>query len=208
MRGFLLRLARRLLLACVLAPALVSAQSLTPQVRQPQASIVVFAAFSCPYCAQAAQTLAALQRRYPDTLAVQFKHFPLSLDAEDVLAHEAALAAAAQGKFPPLHDALFRQPRRELDRAAVDQLAEQAGLDMVRYRRDMDGHVWRTRVEDDRREAAAFGVRATPTFFVQGFKLEGVPAADVFETLIDQALAKAASTAPPSAQQESAHATP
>lgn len=208
MRAFLLRWNGWLLLACLFAAAPAPAQSLTPQVRQPKAAVVVFAAFSCSYCAQAAQTLAALQRRYPDTLAVQFKHFPLSLDAEDVLAHEAALAAAAQGRFPPLHDALFRQPRRELNRAALDQLAEQAGLDMVRYRRDMDGHVWRSRVEDDRREAAAFGVRATPTFFVQGFKLEGIPAADVFETLIDQALAKAASTAPPSAQQESAHATP
>lgn len=197
-----------LLLCALLLPLAVPAQSLTPQVTRPKATIVVFAAFSCPYCAQAVQTLAALQQRYPDSLAVQFKHFPLSLRAEDVLAHEAALAAAAQGKFPLLHDALFRQPRRELDRATLDRLAEQAGLDMPRYRRDMDGHLWRSRVEDDWREAAAFGVRATPTFFVQGFKLEGVPAGDVFETLIDQALAKAASASSDIARKDSAHATP
>ncbi|MBL8297759.1 MAG: DsbA family protein [Rhodanobacteraceae bacterium] len=194
------------LLAGLWLPLAVPAQSLTPQVTQPRASIVVFAAFSCAYCAQAAQTLAALQRRYPDTLAVQFKHFPLSADAEDVLAHEAALAAAAQGKFPALHEALFRQPRRALDRAALDQLAEQAGLDMARYRRDLDGHVWRGRVEDDRREAAAFGVRATPTFFVQGFKLEGLQDASVFETLIEQARTRGGSGAAPSTLQEASHA--
>lgn len=205
MRAFLLRWNGWLLLACVFAAAPAPAQSLTPQVRQPKATVVVFAAFSCPYCAQAAQTLAALQKRYPDALAVQFKHFPLGLEPEDLLAHEAALAAAAQDKFPQFHDALFRQPQRGLGRAVLDQLAEQAGLDMVRYRRDMDGHVWRSRVEDDRREAAAFGVRATPTFFVQGFKLEGLQDSRVFETLIEQSLARSDSEAPRSTLQEASH---
>lgn len=194
-----------LLLACVLLPLAAPAQSLTPRVTRPKATIVVFAAFSCPYCAQATQTLAALQQRYPDTLAIQFKHFPLSLEPGDLLAHEAALAAAAQEKFPQFHDALFRQPQRSLDRTVLDHLAEQSGLDMARYRRDMDGHIWRSRVEDDRREAAAFGVRATPTFFVQGFKLEGLQDGRVFETLIEQSLARNDSEASRSALQEASH---
>lgn len=194
-----------LLVWALLLPLAVPAQSLTPQVRQPKATIVVFAAFSCPYCAQAAQTLAALQQRYPNALAVQFKHFPLSLEPQDLLAHEAALAAAVQDKFPQFHGLLFQQPQRGLGRAVLDQLAEQAGLDMVRYRRDMDGHLWRSRVEDDRREAAAFGVRATPTFFVQGFKLEGLQDIQVFETLIEQSLARNDGEASRSTLQEASH---
>lgn len=169
------------------------AQSLTPSDKLAQVFIVEFAAFDCPYCAQAHETVQRLLKKYPGKLAIQFKHFPLSNDAAGRLPHEAALAAAQQGRFPDMHNRLFRGRGRQ-NRAAVERLAQDLKLDMPRFLRDLDAHVGAARIDDDVREARAFGVAVTPTFFVQGYKFEGVVAQETFEQIIDHELNRAATT--------------
>ena len=62
-------------------------------------SILEFADFQCPFCAQQAQDLRRLQTEYSDTLTVMFKNFPLAFHKQSKAAHLAALAARQQGKF-------------------------------------------------------------------------------------------------------------
>ncbi|UXI68188.1 DsbA family protein [Tahibacter amnicola] len=171
-----------------LLPFTASAQSLVPPVKDPAVSIVVFAAFDCGYCAQSQAMLDTLKQKYAGKLSIAFKHFPVDLSETGVLPHEAALAAAEQGQFIAMHDALFAKgsPR---DRRGIEKLAAELKLDLGRFRDDLDRHAGRARIDADRREAEGFGVKVTPTFYVQGFKLEGLHNIDVFTQIIDHQLA-------------------
>jgi len=89
-------------------------------------------------------------------------------------AAEAAEAAAAQGRFWEMHDYLFEH-RRALGDEHLSQYAAALGLDMKRFEQDMTQHRHAGRIEDDLRAGTDSGVPGTPTFFVNGVRLEGLP---------------------------------
>jgi protein-disulfide isomerase len=87
---------------------------------------------------------------------------PHALDAA-----EASECAAAQGKFWPMHDLLFEH-QRALKPRHLDGYAELLELDMVRFRAEMKDTVYLQRVREHQESGHASGVRATPTFFIDG----------------------------------------
>jgi protein-disulfide isomerase len=163
-----------------------------PNIRGPEdaaVTLVVFSAFSCPYCAEGAKQLAELERKYPGKIRVIFKHYPLSLSAQGLLAHEAAIAAGEQGRFWEMHDRLFAA-KREPSMAELAEIARQAGLDVARFNAALASQAGRRDVERDVAESKAYNVRATPTYYIEGFRLEGLQNASVFESIIEHRAAK------------------
>ena len=152
-------------------------------------SIMVFSAYSCPYCDKARQMLASINAKYPGRVNVIFKHFPMTSDDKGLLPHEAAEAAAAQGKFQAMHDALYEAGMDRQDRKAVEKIAQRLGLNMTNFRADLDKHIGRIRIEEDVAEAGALKVVATPTFYIDGYKLEGLQLQETLEKLIEHRLA-------------------
>ena len=149
----------------------------------PRVTILVFSAFACPYCAEANAQLDTLRARYGDRLEVVFKHYPLGMDRAGYLPHEAALAAAEQDKFWPMHDRLFaHQP--SLTPEVVARLAREIGLDEARFAAALASRRFRAQVDRDIAEARALNVRAAPTFFVDGIKLEGLQSLDTMEQIV------------------------
>ncbi len=70
--------------------------------------LVEYGDFECPYCGRAAPVVEELVTRFGDELAVVFRHLPLvDVHEHAEMAAEAAEAAAAQGRFWEMHDALF-----------------------------------------------------------------------------------------------------
>ncbi|HLG23224.1 MAG TPA: thioredoxin domain-containing protein, partial [Candidatus Manganitrophaceae bacterium] len=67
-------------------------------------TIIEFSDFECPFCAKFAPVIQELLEAYPDQIRFIFKHNPLPIHTNAPLAHEAALAAGAQGKFWEMHD--------------------------------------------------------------------------------------------------------
>lgn len=142
-------------------------------------TIVVFSDFQCPYCRQAGKLVHDLVDRYGDDVRIVFKHFPMTkLHPSVPLAHEAAAAAAAQGKFWEFHDALFAA-KGPFDRADLDGIASGLGLDMARFSRDLDQHAWKSVVDGDAALGEGLGVQGTPTLFVNGRKVIGANAGRV-----------------------------
>jgi hypothetical protein len=92
--------------------------------------------------------------------------------ADYTLTAEAGLAAAAQGRFRPMSDRIYAVGGR-VDRAGVELIARELGLDMIRFRADLDTHVHRPQIESDVKDAVALGVTGTPTFFVNGRPVHG-----------------------------------
>ena len=104
-------------------------------------------------------------------------------------AAEAAMAANAQGKFWEMHDKLFAN-QQTLDAAHYEQFAGEIGLNVGRFKSDMDGHKYQDKIKADSAEGTKVGAQGTPTFFINGNKLVGAQPVDAFKKLIDAELAK------------------
>jgi protein-disulfide isomerase len=152
-------------------------------------TIVEWSDYACGYCNRVQYTLDALVRLYPGQ--IRFVHRTLPLDEDFMLTAEAALAAAAQGRFRPMNDRLYAASGR-LDRAGVEVLAHELGLDMVRFRAELDAHTHRPQIEADVKDALALGVTGTPTFFINGRPVHGSQPLKVFAEVVDQELVRAA----------------
>jgi len=101
-----------------------------------------------------------------------YRHLPVSsMHPNAQLAAEAAEAAAAQGKFWEMHDRLYQKD--DLDRASLLRYAEEIGLDMERFRSDLDEHTFAEDVQKDFNGGIRSGVNGTPTFFLNGERYDG-----------------------------------
>ena len=131
-------------------------------------TIVEYGDFECPNCKQAAPTVRSLVANYTGRIRVIYRHFPL----EEVHPHAlhaalAAEAAGAQGKFWPMHDLLFGN-QQHLKLKQLRDYAAKLELDMGRYDADMDDEVYLQRIREHVESGNHSGVRATPTFFLNG----------------------------------------
>jgi protein-disulfide isomerase len=160
-------------------------------------SLVEFSDFECPFCAITAPVVRQLLLAYPTQVRFAFKHYPLPMHKESPLAHEAALAAADQGKFWEMHDLLFAT-QSKLTRDDLIAKATQLHLDVPRFTRDLDTHRFKPQVDQDRQEGNRLGVDGTPYFFINGHAISGGADLQSFKHLIDAALKEtAAPTATP-----------
>jgi protein-disulfide isomerase len=100
------------------------------------------------------------------------KQYPLRFHKKAPLAHEAALAAGAQGRFFEMYQ-LIHQNQTKLGRADLDEHARELGLDMARFSETLDNRDLRGRVVSDILEARRLGVFATPTLLVNGHRVMG-----------------------------------
>ena len=135
-------------------------------------TLVVFGDYECPYTRAAYRSIQHLEAEEVPFRFV-FRHFPLvEIHPHALAAAEASEAAAAQGRFWPMHDLLFRR-QQALERADLEGYADEIGLDVERFRQELDAHVHLERVEADRASALASGATGTPTIFVDGHRYLG-----------------------------------
>ena len=151
-------------------------------------TVIEYTDFQCPYCARVQPVLRQLLDAYPGQVRLVFKHYPLPFHKDAPLAHEAALAAGAQGKFWEYHDLIF-QNQRALAREKLDEYAEQLGLDMTQFRAALDQRLYKLVVDADVATTAKVGVRGTPGFFINGKYLSGARPYDQFKAAVDEELA-------------------
>jgi len=156
-------------------------------------SLVEFSDFECPFCAMTAPVVRQLLATYPTQIRFAFKHYPLPMHKEGPLAHEAAAAAADQGKFWEMHDLLF-QTQSQLTRDDLIAKAQQLNLDVPRFTKDLDSHRFKPQVEQDRQEGNRLGVDGTPFFFINGHAISGGVDLQDFKHLIDAAIKESTST--------------
>ena len=88
-----------------------------------------------------------------------------------------------------MHDRIFAN-QREMSPAKYVEYAQELGLDVSRFRRDVSSPDTKRRVDADAREAAALGVTGTPGFFINGRFLRGAKPYAEFKRMIDAELAR------------------
>ena len=152
-----------------------------------QIAVVEFSDFQCPFCGRVTPTLKQIEREYGEQVRIVFKHLPLRMHSKAPAAHAAAEAAHRQGKFWEMHDLIFAN-QREMSETKYVEYAEQIGLDMDRFKRDVAAADVKSKVDADAAEAQKLGVTGTPGFFVNGRFLSGAQPFAAFKSLIDQEL--------------------
>jgi protein-disulfide isomerase len=139
------------------------------------ASIVLleYGDYECPYCGAAYPVVKEIQHRMKGKLGFAFRNFPLAnAHPHAEFAAEAAEAAAAQGKFWEMHDALYEN-QQALEPENLIEYASALGLDLARFTREMNEHVYAPRVREDFHSGVRSGVNGTPSFFINGVLYQG-----------------------------------
>lgn len=136
-------------------------------------TLVEYGDYECPYCGQAFPIVQRVQKELGKRLRFVFRNFPLKeVHPHALRAAQAAEAAAAQGKFWGMHDALFDN-QRALDDEDLLSYARKLGLELERFRKELEEGTYSQRVRSDFRSGVRSGVNGTPTFFVNGERLDG-----------------------------------
>jgi protein-disulfide isomerase len=133
-------------------------------------TLLEYGDYECPYCGAAYPIVKQIQEAMGDGLRFVFRNFPITTahpHAEQ--AAEAAEAAAAQGRFWPMHDLLYENQQR-LEAEDLLAFAAQLGLDVDRFERELREHVHAARVREDFMSGVRSGVNGTPTFYVNGVR--------------------------------------
>jgi len=140
--------------------------------------ILKYSDFQCPHCRTFVPMEEQLKREFGDMVQITYKHFPLRGFQYSRLAAHSAEAAREQGKFHEMHDLIFENQAewsRGNAREHFESYAEQLNLDMQQFREDVESDEIAARVENDRQEGIRRTVTSTPTFFVNGRKLQQLP---------------------------------
>ncbi len=136
-------------------------------------TLIEYSDFQCPGCSGIEPVLEVFLTDHPDIRLV-YRHFPLSFHDKAMMAALAAESAGAQGKFWEMHDLLFERAAEwkqlSLDeaRAKMSEYAQELGLDMDRFEKDMDEETYKPRIERDLQEAQSVGLPGTPSFLFNG----------------------------------------
>lgn len=175
----------------------VPAQGTTKGLPTAPVTLIEFADFQCPHCADfASGTLKRLEREYVATgkVRVIFRQFPV-LGQESLWAAIGAECAAKQGKFWDFHDLLFRV-RRGVDTGAflparLLSYARELGLDQEAFRGCLQSEQVVKEIREDVQEGVKYGVEGTPSFVINGRLIVGNQPYEVFKEAIEEALSKA-----------------
>lgn len=148
-------------------------------------TIVEFGDFECPFCREAFPTLKDLLREYSGRIRFIYRDFPnTSLHPNAMNAALAAACADAQGKFWAYHDLIYLN-QEQLSVRDLERYAEQAGAEPLEFARCLSERRSEKEIEGDVTAGLAAGVGGTPTWFVNGYRIQGVLPFDVFKKIVE-----------------------
>jgi len=154
-----------------------------------------FGDYQCEPCGVLAETLHKLEHSYGSRIQIVFRQFPLEMHAHAMTAACAAEAAGLQGRFWEMHDMLFQnalswshpgprpfrrsipvpQPDASANYARVRtvfaEYATDVGLDVERFKKEMDSEEVKARIRLDQERGDSLGVDRTPVLFIDAVKI-------------------------------------
>lgn len=157
--------------------------------------VVEYGDFQCPACKQYHPIYKQLIETYKDRVKFQFRNFPLvQIHKNAFLGSRAAEAADKQGKFWEMHDVLYENQGSWESASNPTNIfvsfAQQLGLDTAKFQQDMLTIETNDKINADIAAGQKLGANSTPTFVIDGKKLDQNPRSlDEFNKLIDAAIA-------------------
>ncbi len=150
-------------------------------------TIVAFIDFECPFCRESYPIFTDMSKTYAPVIRVVFKHLPITvLHTSALSAANAAACAHEQKKFWAYYDRLFQE--QTLEETALIAHAGNVGLNTSQFTACLRDAKYQSNIEEDILDAQRLGIRGTPTYIVNGKKVEGVVPRDAWDTILTQAL--------------------
>lgn len=160
----------------------------------PTSTVVIqeYSDFQCPACASFTPVLKEIMDTYGDKVRFEYHHFPLiSIHKNAEAAARAAEAAGVQGKFWEMHDVLFARQQEWAaslsPRNSFIAYAEELGLDVATFERHLNVTAIKEAVQEDMREGRTLAITGTPTFYLNGEKMQ-ISTFDDFKAQIEVAI--------------------
>lgn len=158
--------------------------------------LVEFGDFQCPACRSYFPIVNQVTQKYGDQIKFQFRNFPLvQIHQNAMVAHRAAEAAGQQGKFWEMYDLLYQRQQSwdssSNPTAIMEDYAAELGINVDKFKSDFASELVNNIIQADIKAGQAAGVASTPTFILNGKRLEEAPT-DLagFSKLIDEQLAQ------------------
>lgn len=165
------------------------------QAPQEKAVLVEFGDYECPACGSYYPLIKQLTQDYKDNLSVVFRNFPLTQHQNARPAAYAAEAAGLQGKYWEMHDRLYTTQAAWSESSTASTIfegyAKSLGLDMDKYKKDVVSSEVKKLVDDDLADGNTLGVDSTPSFYLNGSKLQNPRSYADFQTLVKAAFLSA-----------------
>lgn len=160
-------------------------------------TVIEYADYACIHCAELFPYIQAIQDEYRDRALFIYRNFSLGYPNSTVT-QSAAEAAGLQGKFWEMHDQLFSDPTQWTGQIVTNRkevlegYASNVGLDIDKFRSDLEKPptAVKNKIQRDKQLGLEAGVSGTPTFFVNGEKVELDSNGNSIRAAIDKALKK------------------
>ena len=157
-------------------------------------TLIEYSDFQCPACGAYYPILKQVFEEYGDRIQFVYRHFPLrNIHPNAEPAARAAEAAGKQGKFWEMHDMIFENQTTWSGFASVistfEGYAQELGLDIEQFRQDLTDGAIADQVQGDYNGGLDAGVNSTPTFYLNGQKLDNPRGLEPFKQVIEEALA-------------------
>ena len=158
-----------------------------------KAVLVEYSDFQCPACRLYYPIVEQLVKDCDGELDLIYRHFPLAQIHRNALpAALAAEAAGTQGKFWEMHNLLFDNQDIWKDladpKSAFEAYANTIGLDIVKFRADISSEKVMDSVKESYKSGLKMGLQGTPTFFLNGDRIDNPKNYDEFKNIIQKAI--------------------
>jgi protein-disulfide isomerase len=159
----------------------------------PDASVylVEFSDFQCPACKMFVPVVEDIIKKHGSNIVFGYRHFPLPQHAYARYAAQAFEAANEQGKAWEMYKYLFNN-QSDLSEQNVMQGAQQLGMDVEQFSKTLQSSSIQNKINQDIADGKSLGINSTPTFFLNGQKLNLFSPEDLIKA-VDEAVIKASS---------------
>lgn len=158
-------------------------------------TLVEFGDYECPACEQYHPLVKKILTDYAGKITFVFRNYPLSQHKNAQISAQAAEATGLQNKYWQMHDKIFESSTEWNGSSNAKDIfigyAEKLGLDVNKFKTDIDSSAIKDKIKADVTDGNLIRLSATPTYYLNGIKLESLPAnyADL-KSLFDTELAK------------------
>ena len=161
--------------------------------------LLAFEDFQCPACGQFEPIVSAVFSKYKDEIQFRFRHFPIdNIHPNARAASRTAEAAGSQGKFFEMYDILFARQQQwstsNNAKSIFESYAQELNLDITKFNQDFESEATNSTINADKQIGNDSGVEGTPTFFLNGVKLDNneIQTVEGFSKKIEEAIANSA----------------
>jgi len=147
--------------------------------------IVEFGDYNCHYTKEAYPIMKEFIKKYGDRVKFYWRNLPVIQESSLDFAR-GAVCANNQGLFWPFHEQMFEFGGEELKRSDMMNIARAVGLDMVKFSSCLDNNLTMAQIRRDFYAAKYGASSGTPTFFINGYKFQGVLPMEAWDQIVQR----------------------